>query len=106
MPISVFHFKEAPRGLYVFNEKEACTNYYVFVLGYVHSSPPLPPPPAPYFYKNSTQTENSRYSLFGPHIFDESDGGQNLHGPRYIRFSAAMSRICNKHKVNYPSIRR
>ena len=65
-----------------------------------------PPPPAPYFYKNSTQTENSRYSLFGPHIFDESDGGQNLHGPRYIRFSAAMSRICNKHKVNYPSIRR
>ena len=68
--------------------------------------PPLPVPPAPYFYKNSMQTENSRYSLFGPHVFDESDGGQNLHGLRYIRFSAAMSRIYNKQTVNYPSIRR
>ena len=56
--------------------------------------------------RSPTQTENSSYSLFGQHVSDESDSSQNLDGPRYISFSVARSRICNKHKAICPSTRR
>ena len=59
----------------------------------------------PYFYKtienpnsSPTDTQNSSYSLFGQHAFDESYGRRNFKGPKYINLSVGASRVCNKHK--------
>ena len=59
----------------------------------------------PYFYRtienpnsSPTDTQNSSYSLFGQHAFDESYGWRNFKGPKYINLSVGASRIFNKHK--------
>ena len=58
-----------------------------------------------YFYKtienpnsSPTNTQNSSYSLFGQHAFDESYGRRNFKGRKCINLSVRASRVCNKHK--------